>query len=171
MNILIFPSAPIPAALLDELAAAGHLVWLANPASTDEAIRAQAIQADLVVYQLGKTVPAGLPLQLRHLPGVLWLCEALPLDQARALAPWALGILAGAGMAPAPLLTDCPGPVLSDSGTAPGAALLRMAGMVQQVLPVRAAADELVALLRGWGASGDAIRDCGLDDSFDLFQA
>ncbi|HAV35004.1 MAG TPA: hypothetical protein DCX52_01370 [Massilia sp.] len=193
MNILIFaPLAPQTAAaamvqaLVLDLVRSGHTATLirteteqgdghpTGPGWQDEAgIGALAAQADLVVYQLGaaSAMHAGAHAWLRRLPGVFWLLGEDALAIARACGPWALGILADDAIAPAALLPYCPGPVLGTAGETVSARLLQLAATAQRMVPVRAAVDELTALLRAWGADDETVRNSALADGFDLFEA
>jgi hypothetical protein len=174
MNILIFASPLRHAddgtahALVAGLTQAGHVPTLVTGDSNP---RPDVSQVDLIVHQLD-TGEYSLPVvreRVAHLPGVLWLCGVDAADAARCLGPSALGMLVPAGHDASALLSWCPGPV-SGAGDDACGALLAMCAAVQGLRPVRAAADEMAAVLRRWGATDTAIEICGLSAAFDLFE-
>ncbi len=182
MNILIFATASDAApALAASLAQAGHQANLVRTGSTAQdpawrdaaAVRALALQADLVVYQLGGTdaLDAGAHAWLTRLPGVLWVCGGSVTEAARRFGAHALGILAPAGTSLGAVLPFCAGPLLHVDSGDPAAAVLQAGRAVQGAVPVYAAADAMAAILRGWGADEATIRSCGLAAGFDLFGA
>ena len=185
MNILIFAPA-MPQALATDLALAGHrasLVYAGNPSragsadspawSDESAVRALAAQADVVVYQLGEDerLHACARAWMARLPGIAWLDGCNVVEAAQRFGPQALGILAPAGSDIDALLPCCPGPVLGADARQAAGALLRLGRAAQLAQPVRAAADAMAAILRGWGADDGTVHACGLADGFDLFES
>lgn len=182
MNILIFspimPDADFAGsahALAAFLTQAGHPATLVTGglAADAEAVLALAVQADLVVYQLGDSdgLHAGTHAWLARLPGVLWLCGTDATAIAHRYGPYALGLLVPANSDVSALLPCCPGPVLRTDEEQAGATLLRLGQSVQGAAAVRAAVDAMAAVLRGWGADEHMVCTSGLAEGFDLFGA